>query len=235
MTTSFSAPVDDLMFLFNDVMDMQANFERVEGGEFATPDVLSAIFVEAGKFCESELAPLYRNGDKGCHWNNGVVTTPDGFKEAYKSFVEGGWTSISGAIGYGGQGLPASVSIAISEMLATANWAWSMYPGLSEGAIATLEAHGTDEQKSYYLNKLISGHWSGTMCLTEAHCGTDLAQMKSSAVADGDGSYRLNGTKIYISAGEHDLTENIVHIVLAKLPDAPSGTKGISLFIVPKF
>ena len=235
MTTSFSAPVDDLMFLFNDVMDMQANFERVEGGEFATPDVLSAIFVEAGKFCESELAPLYRNGDKGCHWDDGVVTTPDGFKEAYKSFVEGGWTSISGAIGYGGQGLPASVSIAISEMLATANWAWSMYPGLSEGAIATLEAHGTEEQKSYYLNKLISGHWSGTMCLTEAHCGTDLAQMKSSAVADGDGSYRLNGTKIYISAGEHDLTENIVHIVLAKLPDAPSGTKGISLFIVPKF
>ena len=235
MTTSFSAPVDDILFLFNDVMDMQTNFEQVRGGDSATPEVLSAIFAEAGKFCESELAPLYRKGDAGCHWDNGVVTTPDGFKDAYKSFIAGGWTSISGDVSHGGQGLPSSISIAINEMLATANWAWSMYPGLSEGAIATLEAHGTEEQKALYLSKLISGHWSGTMCLTEAHCGTDLAQMKSSAVEDGDDGYRLNGTKIYISAGEHDLTENIVHIVLAKLPDAPSGTKGISLFIVPKF
>ena len=156
-----------------------------------------------------------------------MVTTPDGFKEAYKSFIAGGWTSISGDTSYGGQGLPSSISIAISEMLATANWAWSMYPGLSEGAIATLEAHGTDVQKDFYLSKLISGQWSGTMCLTEAHCGTDLAQMKSNAVPDDEGAYRLNGTKIYISAGEHDLTENIIHIVLAKLPNAPSGTKGL--------
>ena len=235
MTTSFLAPVDDLLFLFNDVMDMQTNFERVRGGDSATPDVLSAIFSEAGKFCETELAPLYRKGDAGCQWQNGAVTTPEGFKEAYKNFIEGGWTSISGDTSHGGQGLPSSISIAISEMLATANWAWSMYPGLSEGAIATLEAHGTDVQKDFYLSKLISGQWSGTMCLTEAHCGTDLAQMKSSAVPDDDGAYRLNGTKIYISAGEHDLTENIVHIVLAKLPNAPSGTKGISIFIVPKF
>lgn len=232
---NFKVPVKDYLFLFNDVFDFQKNYQRVEGGDQATPDMLEAIFTEASKFCENELAPLYQSGDSGCQWKDGEVTTPEGFKEAYQTYIESGWTSLSGSTEMGGQGLPSSISSALNEMLTTANWAWAMYPGLSEGAIATLEDHGTDEQKQAYLTKLISGVWSGTMCLTEPHCGTDLGQMKTKAVPNDDGSYSVNGTKIFISAGEHDLTENIVHIVLAKLPDAPKGTKGISLFIIPKY
>ena len=231
----FKVPLKDYSFLFNDVLDMQSKYQHVKGGDQATPDMLDAIFSEAAKFCETELAPLYQSGDKGCTWDDGVVTTPAGFKEAYAKFIEAGWTSLTGSPEMGGQGLPSSISIAINEMLTTANWAWAMYPGLSEGAVATLEDHGTDEQKQAYLTKLVSGVWSGTMCLTEPHCGTDLGQLKTKAVPNDDGSYKINGTKIFISAGEHDLTENIVHIVLAKLPDAPKGTKGISLFIIPKF
>ena len=231
----FKVPLKDYSFLFNDVLDMQSKYQHVKGGDQATPDMLDAIFSEAAKFSETELAPLYQSGDKGCTWDDGVVTTPAGFKEAYAKFIEAGWTSLTGSPEMGGQGLPSSISIAINEMITTANWAWAMYPGLSEGAVATLEDHGTDEQKQTYLTKLISGVWSGTMCLTEPHCGTDLGQLKTKAVPKGDGTYNINGTKIFISAGEHDLTENIVHIVLAKLPDAPKGTKGISLFIIPKF
>jgi hypothetical protein len=231
----YKVPVDDYLFLFNDVLDMQSKFQRVEGGDQATPDMIEAIFGEGAKFCENELVPIYQSGDSGCTWDDGVVTTPSGFKEAYGKFIEAGWTSLSGSTEVGGQGMPPSVSSAFNEMLTTANWAWAMYPGLSEGAIATLEDHGTEEYKQVYLTKLISGVWSGTMCLTEPHCGTDLGQMKTKAVPNDDGSYNINGTKIFISAGEHDLTENIVHIVLAKLPDAPKGTKGLSLFIVPKF
>jgi alkylation response protein AidB-like acyl-CoA dehydrogenase len=232
---NYKVPLKDYLFLFNDVLDMQSKYQHVKGGDQATPDMLDAIFTEAAKFSETELAPLYQTGDKGCTWDDGVVTTPAGFKEAYAKFIEAGWTSLTGSPDMGGQGLPSSISVAINEMLTTANWAWAMYPGLSEGAVATLEYHGTDEQKQTYLTKLISGVWSGTMCLTEPHCGTDLAQLKTKAVPRDDGSYAINGTKIFISAGEHDLTENIVHIVLAKLPDAPKGTKGISLFIIPKF
>lgn len=235
MATNYTAPVKDLLFLFDEVMDMQSNFRQLTTGDAATPDMLAAIFSEAGKFCENELAPLYQSGDRGCVWDDGVVTTPDGFKEAYRAFIDAGWTSLSGDPANGGQGLPSSVMIAVNEMLMTANWAWAMYPGLSEGAIATLEAHATDRQKEQYLTQLISGEWSGTMCLTESHCGTDLGQMRTRAEPNEDGSFRVNGTKIFISAGEHDLTSNIVHIVLAKLPDAPPGTKGISLFIIPKF
>lgn len=233
--SDFKVPVNDYLFLFNDVMDMQQNYQHVKGGDQATPDMVEAIFTEGAKFCENELSPLYQSGDDGCQWNQGNVTTPAGFKEAYQKYVEAGWPTLTGTPELGGQGLPASVSSALNEMLNTANWAWAMYPGLSEGAVATLEDHGTEEQKQTYLTKLISGVWSGTMCLTEAHCGTDLGQMKTKAVPNEDGSYKINGTKIFISAGEHDLTENIVHIVLAKLPDAPKGTKGISLFIIPKF
>ena len=232
---SYKVPMKDVLFLFNDVFDMQTQFKQVVGGDQATPDMIEAIFTEGAKFSENELAPLYQSGDDGCVWNDGEVTTPDGFKEAYKTYIEAGWTSLTGSEGMGGQNLPASIGLAVTEMITTANWAWAMYPGLSEGAIATLEDHGTEDQKKDYLTKLISGVWSGTMCLTEPHCGTDLGQMKTKAVPNDDGSYRVDGTKIFISAGEHDLTENIVHIVLAKLPDAPKGTKGLSLFIIPKF
>ena len=232
---NYKVPVKDVSFLFNDVFDMQAHYKHVEGGDQATPDMIEAIFAEGAKFSENELAPIYQSGDEGCVWDDGVVTTPAGFKEAYNTYIEAGWTSLTGSEGMGGQHLPSSLGLAVTEMITTANWAWAMYPGLSEGAIATLEDHGTEEQKTHYLTKLISGVWSGTMCLTEPHCGTDLGQMKTKAIPNDDGSYSVNGTKIFISAGEHDLTENIVHIVLAKLPDAPKGTKGLSLFIIPKF
>lgn len=232
---SYKVPMKDVLFLFNDVFDMQAQFKQVVGGDQATPDMIEAIFAEGAKFSENELAPLYQSGDDGCVWADGEVTTPEGFKEAYKTYIEAGWTSLTGSEGMGGQNLPSSIGLAVTEMITTANWAWAMYPGLSEGAIATLEDHGTEDQKKDYLTKLISGVWSGTMCLTEPHCGTDLGQMKTKAVPNADGSYSVDGTKIFISAGEHDLTENIVHIVLAKLPDAPKGTKGLSLFIIPKF
>ena len=232
---NYKVPIKDVLFLFNDVFDMQTLYEQVEGGDQAPPDMIEAIFAEGAKFSENELAPLYQSGDEGCVWDDGVVTTPAGFKEAYKTYIEAGWTSLTGTEDAGGQHLPSSVGLAVTEMITTANWAWAMYPGLSEGAIATLEDHGTEQQKSDYLTKLISGVWSGTMCLTEPHCGTDLGQMKTKAVPNEDGSYSVDGTKIFISAGEHDLTENIVHIVLAKLPDAPKGTKGLSLFIIPKF
>ena len=232
---SYKVPMKDVLFLFNDVFDMQTQFKQVVGGDQATPDMIEAIFAEGAKFSENELAPLYQSGDDGCIWDDGEVTTPEGFKEAYKTYIEAGWTSLTGSEGMEGQNLPSSIGLAVTEMITTANWAWAMYPGLSEGAIATLEDHGTEDQKKDYLTKLISGVWSGTMCLTEPHCGTDLGQMKTKAVPNADGSYSVDGTKIFISAGEHDLTENIVHIVLAKLPDAPKGTKGLSLFIIPKF
>jgi alkylation response protein AidB-like acyl-CoA dehydrogenase len=231
----YKVPVNDYLFLFNDVLDMQSQYKNVQGGDEASNDMVEAIFTEAAKFCENELAPIYQSGDDGCTWDDGVVTTPAGFKEAYQKFIEAGWTSLTGSTDMGGQGLPSSIGIAINEMMTTANWAWAMYPGLSEGAVATLETSGTEQQQKDYLVKLISGVWSGTMCLTEPHCGTDLGLMKTKAVPSDDGSYKVNGTKIFISAGEHDLTENIVHIVLAKLPDAPKGTKGLSLFIIPKF
>ena len=226
--SNYKVPVKDFLVLFNDVLDMQVKYQNINGGDQATPDMLEAIFTEAARFSENELAPLYQSGDEGCSWNDGVVTTPKGFKEAYKTFIESGWTTLTGSEDMGGQYLPSSISLAVTEMFTTANWAWAMYPGLSEGAIATLEDHGTDAQKKDYLTKLVSGVWSGTMCLTEPHCGTDLGQMKTKATPDINGSYNVNGTKIFISAGEHDLTENIVHIVLAKLPDAPKGTKGLS-------
>ena len=232
----FRVPVEDYKFLFRHVFKMDENYSKLNCDNDFSLDLLDTILDEAAKFSENELAPLYQSGDEeGCVLEDGVVTTPKGFKEAYSKFIESGWTSLTGDVELGGQGLPSSVSLVVNEMLTTANWAWAMYPGLSEGAVATLESHGTDAQKNDYLPRLIDGRWSGTMCLTEPHCGTDLGQMKTNAKPNGDGSFSVNGTKIFISAGEHDLTENIVHIVLAKLPDAPKGTKGLSLFIIPKF
>ncbi|MEL0637316.1 acyl-CoA dehydrogenase C-terminal domain-containing protein [Marinomonas sp. TI.3.20] len=232
----YKAPLRDIKFVTEELLDIHSHYSTLPGGEEATPDMVSAILEEGAKFSERVLSPLNRVGDQqGCQFNDGVVTTPDGFKEAYQQYVEGGWPSLSHPEAVGGQGLPDSLGMMVTEMVATANWSWGMYPGLSHGAMNTIEQHGTDEQKQTYLTKLVSGEWTGTMCLTESHCGTDLGMLKTKAEPQADGSYSLTGTKIFISAGEHDMAENIVHIVLARLPDAPAGTKGISLFIVPKF
>jgi alkylation response protein AidB-like acyl-CoA dehydrogenase len=231
----YKAPLRDMDFVLNEVLNAEQHYQSLPGCEDATPDMVSAIMEEGAKFAERVLSPLNQIGDQqGCQWSDGAVTTPEGFKDAYQQFVEGGWPSLAHEEEWGGQGLPESIGIIINEMVGTANWSWSMYPGLSHGAMNTLDAHGTDEQKETYLTKLVSGEWTGTMCLTEPHCGTDLGMLRTKAEPQEDGSYKLSGTKIFISAGDHDMADNIVHIVLARLPDAPEGTKGISLFIVPK-
>lgn len=231
----YKAPLRDIKFVTEEVLDVYGHYAKLPGAEEATPDMVSAILEEGAKFAERVLSPLNRVGDEqGCQFKDGVVTTPEGFKEAYQQYVEGGWPSLSHPEEVGGQGLPESLGMMVTEMIATSNWSWGMYPGLSHGAMNTIELHGTDEQKQTYLTKLVSGEWTGTMCLTEPHCGTDLGMLKTKAEPQEDGSYAITGTKIFISAGEHDMADNIVHIVLARLPDAPAGTKGISLFIVPK-
>lgn len=232
---SYKAPLNDIKFLLNDVFDYNSHYQQHPEFAEATPDLIDAILTECARFSENELLPLNQSGDKeGCHFDAGKVTTPKGFKEAYQQYVEGGWQSLSHKEIYGGQGLPPSLGVFTSEITGSANWSWTMYPGLSHGAINTIEAHGSEQQKKDYLLPLIQGTWTGTMCLTEPQCGTDLGQVKTKAVPNGDGTYAITGNKIFISAGEHDLTENIIHIVLARLPDAPEGTRGISLFIVPK-
>ncbi|TLX57926.1 acyl-CoA dehydrogenase [Stutzerimonas nosocomialis] len=231
----YKAPLRDMRFLIDDVFDFHASYAAI-GAEDATPDMVGAILEEGAKFCEQVLAPLNRSGDEeGCHFDNGVVTTPKGFKEAFAQYAEGGWMGLASTPEYGGQGLPHSLGLVIGEMVGSANTSFGMYPGLTHGAMAAIGAHGSEAQKSTYLSRMTEGRWTGTMCLTEPHCGTDLGIIKTRAVPEADGSYAISGTKIFISAGEHDLAENIVHLVLAKLPDAPAGTKGISLFIVPKF
>jgi hypothetical protein len=233
---SYKAPVDDVLFLMNDVFGVD-RYSNLPGFSDATPDVVSAILGEAAKFCEEVLTPLNRVGDKeGCtRHDDGSVTTPKGFKEAFKQIVEGGWIGISAPAEFGGQGLPIVLTQLINEFLCSANMAFAMYPGLTQGAIAALLAHGTTEQKATYLPKMIAGTWTGTMNLTEPHCGTDLGLLRAKAAPQADGSYKITGTKIFISAGEHDLAENIVHLVLARIDGAPEGTKGISLFVAPKF
>ncbi|MEX2962064.1 acyl-CoA dehydrogenase C-terminal domain-containing protein [Microbulbifer sp. TYP-18] len=233
--TDIKIPLRDIRFVMRELLHWDEHCAAL-GYEDATPDVVDAILEEGAKFCENVLAPLNAVGDQqGCTWKDGEVTTPAGFKEAYQQFVEAGWPALAHHVDYGGQGLPPSLGTIMSEMVGTANWSWGMYPGLSHGAMNTLEAHGTEEQKQTYLTKLVEGTWTGTMCLTESHCGTDLGMLRTKAEPNADGSYAITGTKIFISAGEHDMAENIVHIVLARLPGAPEGTKGISLFIVPKF
>lgn len=231
----YKAPIRDMQFLLHEVFNMEGHYKALRGNEEVNRELIDAILEEGARFSENELAPLNRSGDEeGCHFDNGVVTTPKGFKEAYQKYVENGWGAMTAHADMGGQGLPPSMGTFISEMNGTANWSWSMYPGLSHGAIRTLEAHGTPEQKNLFLTKLVSGEWTGTMCLTEPHCGTDLGILRTKAEPNADGSYSISGTKIFISAGDHDMVDNIVHIVLARLPGAPKGTKGISLFIVPK-
>ena len=231
----YTAPLRDVRFLLNEVFDYQNHYSKLPNGEEASPDMVDAILTECAKLCENTIAPLYQSGDEeGCQLTDGKVSTPAGFREAYEAYIAGGWQGLSHPVEYGGQGLPMSLNMMKQEMLGTANWSFSMYPGLSLGAMNTLMLHGTEEQRQTYLTPMTEGRWAGTMCLTEPQCGTDLGQIKARAEPADDGSYRISGTKIFISSGDHDLTENIIHIVLARLPDAPAGTRGISLFIVPK-
>ncbi len=232
---AYKAPLRDMRFLINEVFDFPAHYAKLSNGKDADPETVNAILEEAAKFCEEVLSPLNLSGDQeGCKLDNGKVTTPKGFKDAYEQFVAGGWQGLSHPTEYGGQGLPMSMGLFKSEMMGTANWSFTMYPGLSLGAMNTIMQHASDDLKNLYMPPLTEGRWAGTMCLTEPQCGTDLGQVKTKAEPQADGTYKITGTKIFISSGDHDLTENIIHIVLARLPDAPAGTRGISLFIVPK-
>jgi alkylation response protein AidB-like acyl-CoA dehydrogenase len=233
----YAAPLRDMQFVLHELLNVEAELKRMPKHAELDADTINQVLEEAGKFCSEVVFPLNQSGDReGCTYEgDGVVKTPSGFKEAYRQYVEAGWPALGCDTEFGGQGLPAFVNNALYEMLNSANQAWTMYPGLSHGAYECLHAHGTPEQKSVYLPKLVEGVWTGTMCLTEPHCGTDLGILRTKAEPNGDGSYALTGTKIFISSGEHDMAENIVHLVLARLPGAPMGTKGISLFIVPKF
>jgi alkylation response protein AidB-like acyl-CoA dehydrogenase len=233
----YKVPLRDMRFLLNEVFDYPAHYEKLPvSGKEATPDMVEAILSECARFCEEVLAPLNQKGDaEGCELRDGKVITPRGFKEAYAQYQQGGWQGLSHPAQYGGQGLPMSMGVFKSEMMGTANWSFAMYPGLSLGCMNTIMLHGTEEQKQTFLTPLTEGRWGGTMCLTEPQCGTDLGQVASKAEPNDDGTYSVTGTKIFISSGDHDLTENIVHIVLARLPGAPAGTRGISLFIIPKY
>ena len=238
----YHPPIRDMQFLLHEVLDAVPLLKTLPGHGDVDADTLNAVLEEGGKFAAEVTAPINLSGDaQGCTLDatSHDVTAPKGFQQAYAQYVAGGWAALSCDPAYGGQGLPLVLNQCFYEMLNSANQAWAMYPGLSHGAYEALHKHGSDAQKALYLPKLTSGEWTGTMCLTESHCGTDLGLLRSKAepIIDGstDGAYRITGQKIFISAGEHDLAENIVHLVLARLPDSPAGSKGISLFVVPKF
>ncbi|MFA7667143.1 MAG: acyl-CoA dehydrogenase C-terminal domain-containing protein [Burkholderiaceae bacterium] len=233
----YQPPMRDMQFILHELLQTEATLAELPAHAETGRELIDQVLEEGGKFCAEVLFPINRSGDEeGCTYEgDGVVRTPQGFKAAWQQFCQAGWPTLTSAPEHGGQGLPHIVGMAFQEMMNAANQAWAMYPGLTHGAYACLVEHGTPEQKALYLPKLVSGEWSGTMCLTEPHCGTDLGLLRTRAEPQADGSYLISGTKIFISSGEHDLTGNIVHLVLARLPDAPQGTKGISLFIVPKF
>ena len=232
----FKAPIRDMQFVLNEVWNAPELWASMENTQEVTPDLVNAILEEGARLCANELAPLNRNGDEeGCHWDDTVVTTPKGFKDAYSLYAESGWTGLGGNPEYGGQGMPKMLTVMFEEMLFSANTSFGLYTTLTSGASMALDNHASEELKQRYLPKMYEGAWAGSMCLTEPHCGTDLGIIKTKAEPQGDGSYLITGTKIFITGGEHDLTDNIIHLVLAKLPDAPEGTRGISLFLVPKF
>ena len=232
---TYKAPLRDMRFVLHELHGSDS-LAALPGLEEVSPELIDSVLEEAAKLAEGVLAPVNMSGDEeGCRLENGVVRTPAGFKAAYDAFKDGGWTAMACDPAYGGQGLPESVNKLVEEMICSANLSFSLYPGLTHGAYQAIAGHASDELKQRYLPKMVDGTWSGTMCLTEAHCGTDLGLLRTKAVPGDDGSYRITGNKIFISAGEHDLTENIIHLVLARLPDAPPGVKGISLFLAPKF
>lgn len=234
----YKVPLKDIKFVMNEVLQMPEHYSKFSRGQAAEPELIDAILLEQAKFCENELVPLNKIGDEeGCKFDEGNVTTPPGFKEAYEQFVANGWPSLCGPEEFGGQGMPESLGLIFMEMMISANHSWSMYPGLSLGAVKTIYSHASEELQQRFMPPMVAGNWTGTMCLTEPHCGSDLGLLKSYAVPmEGeDGSYKISGSKIFISSGEHDMAENIIHIVLARLPDAPEGIAGISLFLVPKF
>src|SRR5215207_1425854 len=231
---TYKAPLDDIRFLLDDVLDV-GQLATLPGYADATPDVLGAVIEEAAKLCEEVLQPLNQSGDaEGCHYENGTVRTPRGFREGYEAYCQGGWPAMVAPTEFGGQGLPHIAGVVLDEMLCSSNLSFSMYPLLAHGAVGALQRWGDEELRRRFLPRLVDGSWTGTMCLTEPHAGTDLGMIRTRAIPAGDGAYLVTGTKIFISAGEHDLTDNIIHLVLARLPDAPAGTKGISLFLVPK-
>jgi len=235
--TDYKAPLRDMQFVMKDVLNLEKHYQSLPACDEVNQELIDAILGEASKFSEEVVAPLNTVGDEaGCEMlEDGEVRTPPGFKEAYQQYVDGGWPSLDQPSRYGGQDLPMSIGTTVREMTGTANWSWSMYSGLSHGAMETIKEHGSEEQKDIFMEPLVSGRWTGTMCLTEAHCGTDLGLLNSKAEQAADGTYCITGSKLFVSSGEHDLAENIVHIVLARMPDSPPGTKGVSLFIVPKF
>jgi alkylation response protein AidB-like acyl-CoA dehydrogenase len=234
----YVAPLRDMQFVLHELLGVEGELKQLPKYVDIDADIINQVLEEGGKFTSEVLFPLNHSGDReGCHYDKAshAVTTPKGFKEAYQQYIAAGWPALSCDPEFGGQGLPLVMNNAFYEMLNSSNQAWTMYPGLSHGAYECIHEHGTAEQKSLYLPKLISGEWTGTMCLTEPHCGTDLGMLRSKAEPQEGGTYKISGAKIFISAGEHDMVENIVHLVLARLPGAPTGSKGISLFVVPKF
>lgn len=231
----YKAPLRDIQFVLDEVFNADQLWSSMAATSEVNMELANAIFEEGARICEGELFPLNRSGDEEeCQYNDGVVTTPSGFKEAYATYAESGWVGLSGDMNYGGQGMPKMLTVMFEEMLYASNTSFALYPALTAGACLSLLTHGSEDLKQTYLPPMYEGRWSGSMCLTEPHCGTDLGILKTKAIPNDDGSYELTGTKIFITGGEHDLNENIIHLVLAKLPDAPAGPKGISLFLVPK-